>query len=83
MFQIECPNCGQRNVSEFRYGGEVLTRPQDSNNAAAWMDYLYLRVNPAGVQAEWWYHRMGCQRWFKLNRNTLDNFTSLPDDHHS
>jgi sarcosine oxidase subunit delta len=70
-------------VSEFRFGGEVLIRPQDSNNDAVWMDYLYLRVNPAGVQSEWWYHRMGCQRWFKLNRNTLDNRTSLPDDHRS
>lgn len=73
MFQIECPNCGPRNVSEFRFGGEVLTRPQVSSDDSDWADYLYLRTNLPGTQSEWWYHRMGCQRWFLAQRNTSNN----------
>ena len=26
-FLIPCPNCGKRSVYEFRFGGEVKTRP--------------------------------------------------------
>ena len=78
MFKIECPNCGKRNVSEFRFGGQVQARPKDPNDDAAWMDYLYLRANLAGVQTEWWYHRMGCQSWFRLERNTLNNEVPKP-----
>lgn len=76
MFQIECPNCGKRNVSEFRFGGQVLSRPKNLENQAAWMEYVYLRDNPAGVQSEWWYHRMGCQHWFVLERDTRSNQVS-------
>jgi len=76
MFQIECPNCGRRNVSEFRFGGRVLARPKDTSDDAAWMEYVYLRANTAGTQTEWWYHRMGCHRWFRLERNTLNNESS-------
>ena len=60
-------------MSEFRFGGQVQARPKDLNDDAAWMNYLYLRANPAGIQTEWWYHRMGCQRWFRLGRDTLRN----------
>ena len=80
MFQIECPNCGRRNVSEFRFGGRVLARPKDTNDNAAWMEYVYLRENTAGTQSEWWYHRMGCQRWFRLERNTVSNESSQLDN---
>lgn len=73
MFQIECPNCGKRNVGEFRFGGEVLTRPTTPDEGIAWIDYLYLRTNSPGTQTEWWYHRLGCQRWFKAVRNTSTN----------
>jgi len=73
MFQIECPNCGKRNVSEFRFGGEVLTHPAAPGGGSAWVDYLYLRTNSSGTQTEWWYHRMGCQRWFKALRHTSTN----------
>jgi heterotetrameric sarcosine oxidase delta subunit len=65
-------------VSEFRFGGQAQARPKDPGDDAAWVDYLYMRVNPAGVQTEWWYHRMGCQRWFRLERNTLNNGASKP-----
>ena len=73
MMQLECPNCGPRNVSEFRFRGEYVERPRDGADRArrrAWTEYLYFRDNRAGVQKEWWYHRAGCGRWFLAERDT-------------
>ena len=71
MFILECPNCGPRNVSEFRYGGEVQGRP-DPNEASVeeWTQYLYMRQNKLGYHYEWWYHRAGCGKWFIAERHT-------------
>lgn len=71
MILLDCPNCGRRNVSEFRYGGEAHKRP-DPNAAtpADWADYVYMRDNPHGVLREWWYHRQGCGQWFLAERHT-------------
>ena len=63
MILLNCPNCGERNVAEFRFGGEYKNRPQNPEDAAsdaAWVDYLYFKNNKLGVQQEWWYHRAGC-----------------------
>lgn len=73
MFQIDCPNCGTRNVSEFRFGGEVRNQPENTDDTQAWADYLYTRTNTLGEQTEWWYHRMGCRRWFLARRHTMNN----------
>lgn len=75
MLLLTCPNCGKRNVSEFRFGGEAHARPQDPMAAsdAEWNDHLYLRVNTRGVEREWWYHRAGCGSWFLAERNTGTN----------
>jgi heterotetrameric sarcosine oxidase delta subunit len=75
MVLINCPNCGERNQQEFRYGGEYNPRPSDpmSESDAAWADYVYMRENVLGVQKEWWYHRMGCQAWFLAERHTGSN----------
>jgi sarcosine oxidase subunit delta len=74
MILVPCPHCGPRNASEFRWGGEVKTRP-DSNRATPeqWRDYLYLKSNEAGWIAETWYHREGCGRYFRTERHTLTN----------
>lgn len=72
MFQIECPNCGTRNVDEFHFGGEQLFRPPE-RGAGTWTDYLYKRDNTLGVQTEWWFHRLGCRRWFLARRETSSN----------
>lgn len=72
MFQVPCPNCGLRNASEFRFGGEVTYRPS-GDDQREWTGYIYNRHNVAGAQTEWWYHRSGCQRWFKARRNTVTN----------
>lgn len=72
MMLLKCPNCGERNVQEFRYGGEVNPRPARplETSDAEWADYVYMRRNRAGVQKEWWYHGSGCGRWFVVERDT-------------
>lgn len=75
MILLDCPNCGPRNVQEFRYGGEYNPRPKDPLNVpdAQWTDYVYMRDNKLGVQKEWWYHRSGCGLWFLAERHTKSN----------
>ncbi len=73
MILLTCPNCGERNVAEFRLGGECKrrpTNPEESASDAAWVDYLYLKENRLGRQQEWWYHRAGCGCWFIAERHT-------------
>ncbi len=75
MLILACPNCGPRNVSEFRHGGETNARPPDpaALDPTAWTDYLYMRRNVSGLETEWWYHRSGCGLWFLAERDTLTN----------
>ena len=72
MLILECPECGPRNVQEFRYGGEYNPRPAALKEASeeVWAAYVYMRENPLGVQKEWWYHRAGCGLWFVAERHT-------------
>ena len=73
MFVITCPYCGERDMTEFAYGGEAhIARPTGSEamNDAEWADYVFLRNNPKGVMAERWNHAAACRRWFNMLRNT-------------
>ena len=82
-FLLRCPGCGARSVYEFRFGGEVKTRPAAGAPDAEWLRYSYGQKNEAGVQKEWWYHRMGCRQWFFAVRNTVTNEvleTCFPED---
>lgn len=58
---------------EFRFGGEVQQRPAPGSNQATWGEYLYARTNVSGVESAWWFHRMGCRRWFQAERDTRTN----------
>lgn len=81
-FLVPCPVCGPRDVYEFRYGGEIQRRPAPGSSRETWARYLYERTNPAGMERAWWYHRLGCQRWFQAERNTHSNqviSASLPE----
>ena len=70
MIILSCPNCGDRNVSEFRFGGELTKRPApDQVTRASWADYLYMRSNVLGLEREWWYHD-ACGCWFIAERHT-------------
>ena len=75
MILLECPNCGPRNSQEFRFGGEYNPRPKAhlETPVADWIDYIHMRVNKAGIQKEWWYHRAGCGYWFLAERHTKSN----------
>lgn len=56
-FLLTCPNCGPREVFEFRYGGQILAGPS----------------NLPGPQQERWYHRLGCRRWLIVERDVRTN----------
>ena len=75
MLLLNCPNCGERNASEFRYGGPYNPRPDapDQADATEWTEYLFLQTNSMGEQVEWWYHRSGCELWFLAERNRQSN----------
>ena len=72
-FLINCPNCGIRDVYEFRFGGEIASRPERSSNRAEWLKYYYFNENIAGEQNEWWYHATGCRDWLIAKRDTVTN----------
>jgi methylglutamate dehydrogenase subunit B len=72
-FLLPCPNCGPRDVNEFSYAGEVTVRPKAAPTLRELMTYVYFRRNVAGVQREWWYHRLGCEVWFQAERDTRTN----------
>jgi len=72
-FLIGCPLCGPRDVAEYRYGGEIQSRPAPGSAQADWSSYLYGRTNVSGVERAWWFHRAGCRRWFQAERDTRTN----------
>lgn len=72
-FLLPCPHCGPRDVNEFATTGEVLTRSGPQATRRELSEYVYLRRNVAGVQREWWYHRLGCKQWFIGTRDTVTN----------
>ena len=75
--RIPCPYCGERGNAEYAYLGDAgVSRPQTPLGAAlegatldAWMNYVYLRDNPAGAHRELWYHASGCRAWLIVTRN--------------
>lgn len=79
MIALACPWCGDRNVSEFRYAGEVMARPDPATvTPPQWRDYLYLRGNQRGWVTEQWYHRAGCRQYFIVDRDTVTDQTRSP-----
>jgi len=74
MLNIECPWCGKRHETEFRYGGEAhIVRPGDpvTLNDTEWSDFLFMKTNTKGYFAERWLHSNGCRRWFNVIRHTV------------
>jgi sarcosine oxidase, subunit delta len=70
MLSIDCPFCGPREETEFRYGGEGVVIPEEADDRT-WSRVLYYRDSPAGLQTERWVHTHGCRRWFAVRRDTL------------
>jgi heterotetrameric sarcosine oxidase delta subunit len=73
MLLIPCPWCGDRDETEFGYGGQAhVPYPGDPDalSDAEWGAYLFVRDNPKGPFAERWVHSAGCRRWFNVERDT-------------
>ena len=68
--RITCPYCGERDSREFEYLGsaKLLDRPK-GDAAVDFHDYVYLRENPTGENAELWQHVLGCSAWLHVVRN--------------
>jgi methylglutamate dehydrogenase subunit B len=76
--RIDCCNCGSRGHEEFVYLGDATVerpnsdpnQPLDETARRRWVDYVYLRDNPAGVHRELWQHVGGCRAWLVVTRNS-------------
>ncbi|WP_027056475.1 sarcosine oxidase subunit delta [Mesorhizobium erdmanii] len=75
--RISCPFCGERDHSEFTYGGDAsVTFPELDASLEEWNDAVYIRSNPKGVLREKWQHSGGCRIWLVLERDTLTHSIS-------
>lgn len=81
MIRVPCPHCGERDETEFHYGGEAgVAYPADPSELddATWASYLFVRSNPRGWLRERWFHGAGCRRWFDLERHTVTDEIRSP-----
>lgn len=69
--RIHCPHCGERSVDEFMpFGAAGLTRPATEAGLQAYVDYVYMRDNPAGPHLELFQHLGGCRAFLSVLRDT-------------
>ncbi|MGI9387173.1 MAG: sarcosine oxidase subunit delta [Methyloligellaceae bacterium] len=70
--RILCPICGERNHSEFSYGGDgSIEYPALDASTEDWLNAVFQRQNICGVQTETWQHVSGCRTWLLVERDTL------------
>ena len=90
MLRIECPWCGERDQTEFHFGGQShIKRPPNPESVTdrEWAEYLFYRDNPKGIHHERWVHSYGCRQWFNVTRDTVSHeilqvyaMTELPSE---
>jgi sarcosine oxidase, subunit delta len=74
MLWITCPNCGDRPVEEYRFGGEMPTVPEHVTDPDERdLDYVWFFDNRKGPSIERWFHHAGCRRWLTLQRDTTND----------
>ena len=72
MIRINCPFCGERDHSEFSYGGDAsIVYPPLDASIDEWHDAVFMRENIRGMQAETWHHANGCRMWLVVERDTM------------
>ena len=72
MIRINCPYCGERDHSEFSYGGDAsVVYPALDASAEEWHDAVFMRENIRGMQSETWHHGNGCRMWLIVERDTM------------
>jgi len=71
MIRINCPFCGERDHSEFTYGGDAsIEYPALDGSIEEWHEAVFMRENIYGIQAETWHHASGCRMWLVIERDT-------------
>ncbi len=69
--RLRCPHCGERSIDEFmQLGAADPVRPAADAELAAFVDYVYLRDNPAGPHRELFQHVAGCRALLIVSRDT-------------
>ena len=72
MIRIKCPYCGERDHSEFTYGGDASIKyPELDASVKEWVKAIFFRKNIRGVQKETWHHLSGCRMWLEVERSTI------------
>ena len=72
MIRINCPFCGERDHSEFGYGGDAsIVYPPLDAPMEDWHNAIFMRENILGMQAETWHHVNGCRMWLIVERDTM------------
>ena len=79
--RINCCYCGLRGHEEFTYHGDATVSRPDGDPGIAlddaarqrFVDYVYLRDNPAGPHRELWQHVSGCRAWLVVTRDTTSH----------
>ncbi|MEM7222926.1 MAG: sarcosine oxidase subunit delta [Pseudomonadota bacterium] len=72
MIRIRCPFCGERDHSEFTYGGDgSIVYPALDAPMEDWVKAVFERENPRGRQLETWHHTSGCRAWLLVERDTM------------
>ena len=71
MILINCPYCGERDHSEFSYGGDASIKyPELNSSEKNWTEAIFFRKNTFGKQKETWHHVNGCRMWLEVERST-------------
>ena len=72
MIRIDCPFCGERDHSEFTYGGDgSIKYPILGASKKEWLEAVFQRRNTRGMQKETWHHVNGCRMWLYIERDTV------------
>ena len=67
MIRIKCPYCGERDHSEFTYGGDATIQyPSLDASEEQWTKAIFFRENIRGFQKETWHHLNGCRLWLEV-----------------
>ena len=76
MLLIPCPWCGERDESEFTYGGSAeasMPALDGKPGMEDWHAFVHARANPKGRHREYWHHTHGCERWLIIERDTVSH----------
>ncbi len=79
MLLINCPHCGERDQSEFSYGGRYAKYPALDSTASIekWHRAIHLHHSSQNLIREYWYHECGCEQWIEIDRD-VDSHEMTP-----